>query len=800
MVWHPSEETTEAAEDLVKLVDERWAKPRGEQLGTALKDFLARIVMFAYYEADAPYSEESAIPGELIAWLVGDPEASVLLPAAGFQICKTLITGNLTQPIPRAVLPLYIVKCRFEEPVIVSGHFGNLSFRGSTFCGGLKIQETHVAGGLDLRELKCPGSLSIRSTRVATNMQLSTSNTGDWKNCLKEWHVDVQGLAVGGDFDMTGLVIDGPSSLSNDHLLNFRDVTVEGSLVARSVKLASVRGYAIHARHLQVKGDVLLDEGLAASGGIAVCDSTFDGAFLLDGAVLTRRDEPCLRLSDTRIGQSLFMRGITADGTVSLEATVIGGEVLTERSHLHGDPALVLTDARISSSVIFGPGFLATGAVYLDGATVAGTVNLAGSNFENAGGIALSMCNAHVHADLRLGGEAVSRDAKVRSDSTSYEGDVTLRGARIEGTLSVEGIHWDRNASLELNHVQAGCLSGVPTVAVAKAGGVDEYATWPAPGNLDLREFTYRAIDFRGSFQQAALLKWLQLQLPGSPPLKDESPPIKGPPRPVGETGPKGKAPDEEALGSCTCRDKESRLPPDLAPLDESASKFETPAKPTEGSGEAAERLGIGLPDRPPEPTDNRVPVMVVDEEEWIDPRGFSEGSYHQLATVLEEMGRPDPAQWILERKTRDLADYFWEEWSWFRRVWDLAFWEVSRSGYRPRRAGFGALLLAGVGALLFWGGRRLGLIVSIKGTHPYTPRRPFYAVMYAFDIAFPIIDFQQAKHWVPGTAPDCTWWIKHPRLGKWAVAFLWGWVWVSIALGWFCATLFATGLLGLRG
>ncbi len=841
-VWRPAEETSEDAEELIRLVQSKWAKPRGVTLEEPLKRFLRQIVIHAKYEANSSETEETPIPGDLITWLVGDPEASALLPSTGFKIENAAISGNLDQPIPRVVLPLYIVGCRFKELAHISGHFGNLSLRGTAFCSGLKVDETLVAGSLDLRELRCVGSLTMRSTWVSMNLLLSTCDLGEWQNCRREWHVDLQGLEVGGDLNMSGLIIEAPSDLAGGDLVNLRDVTVRGSLIARSVELAGVCGYAFHAKHLRVSGDVLLDEGLEARGGIAICDSTLDGSLLIDEATLTRLDRPCLRLSDTRIGQSLFMRGITATGEVNLAGAVIGGEILIERSTMRGNPALVLADAHIGSSIVFGPGFLATGEVNLDGVSVAGSVSLAGGEFKNSRGIAVSMNHASIHADLRLGGRIDPRDGTGILKPTQFEGRVTLRGARIEGTLLVDWIEWDPDSELELNHAEVGCLSGVPATVEPQVGDAAGFDGWPSPGHLDLREFTYQALVFEGKFQQEALLRWLRLQTseetPGTDvdleplkkadperpeekltlPEKDASAPsAERDPNHPKESGPspggmdpkgtpsserekKGKDPTALATKGCSCSVKEPAPPPATLPADDGSlpqsaghDPCSVPAvKAPPAPGNVALVLDLTW-------DDTKISVQASDEA-WIDPRGFPAGSYHQLATVLEEMGRPDPAVWILEKKTRDMADHFWHEWNVFERAWSLLFWEISRSGYRPRRAGLAALVLAGIGTLLLLGGRRLGLIVPVKPAKRGEPRRPFYAFVYALDIAIPIIDFRQAKHWMPAPDPELEWWIAHPWLGRWAVRALWGWIWVSTAFGWFCATLFATGLLGLRG
>jgi hypothetical protein len=134
---------------------------------------------------------------------------------------------------------------------------------------------------------------------------------------------------------------------------------------------------AINADGLDVGGEVFLDDGFVANGGV-----------WLRGA---------------RIGRQLSCSGgefnATHDDALNFDGAVVGGDVfLTEGLTVHGE-------------------------VSLKASTVGGNLACAGSKFLNPSGTALSMDGATVKGDITLNGEFRA------------EGDVRLNGIRLGGQL-----------------------------------------------------------------------------------------------------------------------------------------------------------------------------------------------------------------------------------------------------------------------------------------------------------------------------------------------------------------------------
>ncbi|MFI8230487.1 membrane-associated oxidoreductase [Streptomyces sp. NPDC085900] len=124
----------------------------------------------------------------------------------------------------------------------------------------------------------------------------------------------------------------------------------------------------------------------------------------------TLRVEGVLRLTDCRI-----------TGPVRLGGAHISGALFLERARLSApddpEPVLRLHHAEIGDD-LWAPGMRADGQVQLDGAAVAGTVNLEGAHFHNPGATAISALRLETGSDLRM-------------RFLRTHGRVDLRGSRI---------------------------------------------------------------------------------------------------------------------------------------------------------------------------------------------------------------------------------------------------------------------------------------------------------------------------------------------------------------------------------
>ncbi|MGQ4387117.1 membrane-associated oxidoreductase [Streptomyces sp. SAS_270] len=142
---------------------------------------------------------------------------------------------------------------------------------------------------------------------------------------------------------------------------------------------------------------------------------------------------PGLHFGSARIDGVLRMTDCRMRGPVRLGGTQIAGALFMDRAAFASpsgpdeEPALQLNQAAIGDD-LWAPGMRSQGQVRLDGATVAGSMNLEGTEFRNPAGDAFSA-------------ETLSVGADVRARELRAHGRVDLRGARIPGRLDLMRAH-----------------------------------------------------------------------------------------------------------------------------------------------------------------------------------------------------------------------------------------------------------------------------------------------------------------------------------------------------------------------
>ncbi|MEU9332585.1 membrane-associated oxidoreductase [Streptomyces sp. NPDC048290] len=188
----------------------------------------------------------------------------------------------------------------------------------------------------------------------------------------------VAGARITGPLDLTHAVLDTPVRLAHCHFTDPPDL------------------YGAQVRRLSLRGSSLPGLGLA---GVRI--------------------EGQLQLSDCR------MRG-----RLQLAGAQIGGALLLARASLTTDdpakPALRLNQATIGED-LWAPELCATGEIRLNGASVAGSIELSGARLDPPQGLAVDAQKLTVDGDLMM------RRGRVR-------GWIGLRGARIAGRLDLSYI------------------------------------------------------------------------------------------------------------------------------------------------------------------------------------------------------------------------------------------------------------------------------------------------------------------------------------------------------------------------
>ncbi|MDN3246512.1 hypothetical protein J2S54_001033 [Streptomyces sp. DSM 42143] len=204
---------------------------------------------------------------------------------------------------------------------------------------------------------------------------------------------------------LRALLLDGPRAEGEVPALNLAGVRVTGVL---ELQYATV-DHPVRLRHCHFE-DVPRLYG-ARLREVNLSESVLPG--LVSHAV---RVEGVLRLTRARFG-----------GTVRLGGAEVTGSLYLESTRIHAPdtegPVLQLNQAVLGAD-LWAPGLVARGEVRLDGARVAGTVNLTDAVLDRPGGTALKAETLAAESDVLL------RNAEVL-------GRLELRGARIPGRLDL---------------------------------------------------------------------------------------------------------------------------------------------------------------------------------------------------------------------------------------------------------------------------------------------------------------------------------------------------------------------------
>lgn len=199
---------------------------------------------------------------------------------------------------------------------------------------------------------------------------------------------------------------------------------------------------------------------------------------------------------------------------------------------------------------------------------------------------------------------------------------------------------------------------------------------------------------------------------------------------------------------------------------------------------------------------------------EWLRlQEGFWPQPYEQLAKVLRESGNDRGAKDVLIAKNKDKTErtkLTRSQWCWYRLLGPRIGY-----GHRPWLALRWALGFVLVGWFLFAVGYSCGLIAP-PGDSAYTTTEKlpvpdpgneskgistaypvFNSLVYSVDVFIPVVDFHQAKYWLPNANRG----DKLIKIGPWPLhtgGLLLFWLWTETVLGWVLSTLFVIGFTGL--
>jgi hypothetical protein len=244
-----------------------------------------------------------------------------------------------------------------------------------------------------------------------------------------------------------------------------------------------------------VKGEVALNDGFRANGGVGLLSAQIGGDLDCEGGTFNNPsnnpNDYALNADLATVKGGVYLRnGFHANGAVGLEEAQIDGNLECDGgafNNPHNSPddyALSANLAMVKGGVYLGNGFYANGAVRLSRAQIGGNLDCDGGTFSNSGGDALIAEDAAITGHILLEGFTAN-------------GAVKLSGVHIQGNLD----YWGANLSDATLYLKGASAYGI----------LDDSQYWPKKSKLFLDGFKYEQI-VDGPKNAATRLDWLARQ------------------------------------------------------------------------------------------------------------------------------------------------------------------------------------------------------------------------------------------------------------------------------------------------
>lgn len=364
---------------------------------------------------------------------------------------------------------------------------------------GVQLRGLRIMGHLDLEAatLRCPLHLEncYFDDAQPVNLNYASASVLAITRCRLAG-VTGDTLLVTKDLDLGGSDFSGKFSCT--------DATGTGVGSDGGARAAN-RGYALFFDRMKVSGNVILNEKFTAAG---VCLNNADISGVLDCTCATLTAEHSQRFSlwadGMKVGGNVILdHCIVEGGAVRLSAAEIGGELLCHGTLLRGtddkDNALRANRMQVGSNVNLNEGFTANGTVSLKYTAVGGSLRLELAEAENR--------EASTKPQSEPSAIGVTADHQVTGDlerglRTSLKVALEATGAQIEQELV-----WLPKTQIHGKVILEGATAG----HLIDCWTERDNGYWPPAGEglLRLDGFTYNRITYLTADQR---LKWIGSQ------------------------------------------------------------------------------------------------------------------------------------------------------------------------------------------------------------------------------------------------------------------------------------------------
>ena len=585
----------------------------------------------------------------------------------------------------------------------------------------LTLKACVVKGNVDLVGASL-SSLNLEGSKVENLFaELATiSRDAELEGLICEGIASFYGAKIGGQFfaENASFINAGKVALRLDSATVEAGVFLTGAMVSGVVLCSNLQTNAeFRAMGLQVFNPgrhALLFERAQIAGGLSLDKAEFYGE--VDFSGLSTPGQLCARLSrfNNKEGNALVFHTADIRGGVILDSSRIVGRFYAdgfETTTLHatgvrfynrGQTAASLFHATINGGAIF-KGVRCNGEMNFTGVTISGRLSLYKAKLTNRGGVSINLDDANIDDGIWFDDSLITGMAFANNCNV---GDISFCGARIDADDGVLAISLDgsniRNDVKFANKVEdrwqnPATITGLIRMIHARIGGRVILSGGDfQPGRDGDRCFLFRRTQIEGALEARNLA-----------------------------STPTGSFDFDGAVIDTIDDDPKTGWPaPGLLDLD--GLVYRAIKTPVDGDELGGQRLGWlkrqynnGEPDR----------------------GAFRPQPFEQLAKVLREQGHDYAATKIsiekreLQRKYADRG---------FARLVHTILKITSDYGFSPARALVWFSLWVGLGAVFTKLGLNNGLYERASLDSPETSH--LEPIVYAFDLATPIIDFGQAS------------------------------------------------------
>jgi hypothetical protein len=568
----------------------------------------------------------------------------------------------------------------------------------------LRLAGARITGTLDLEgaELVCPLLLSGCWFEEPVRLVEAQAVTVRLPGCHLP-ALDAEELTTRGNLELDeGFTAEGGVNLVGAHIGGILDLS--------GASLTNAGRLALNADGITVE-QFLLGRGLNAQGEVRLLGGHVKGQITLRNATLTNPEGLTLNAQGLTVDQGLYGRQLTSRGVASLASAHVR-ELDWEAASLvnPGGTALDARGLTVDHSMLCAQGFTAEGEVNLLGADIGGALELNGATLANSGGSALNA-------------DSVRVELYVSAEGFTAEGEVSLVGADIGGMLRFDGATLTNPSRRALSADRLTvtqdmlCREGFTAEGEVSLIGAHIGGTLGFDGATSLTNPSGRALNLESTHVGVLFL------------------------RPA--TKPNGVDLTQAKIG--VLYDDQTTWPEKLHLVGFSYDALHEPQTVS-----AKKRLG------------------------WLrlDPDGYSPQPYEQLATVYRRAGREEDARRVAIAKQQQRRHGL----SWPARLWSWLLGALVGHGYRTWLAGIWLIGFLVAGTILFAVAHANHLLTEAK-----LPRelQHFNPLVYALDVLLPIVNLGQEGSWVPH---------------QWAAVCYW----VLTLAGWVLTTAVVAALTGL--